>query len=327
MSSATHQSSPFLNSISDYMSVRRYSKRTIQTYLYWIRCFIVFHNKKHPEGMGSLEVEQFLTYLAVSKKVSVSTQKIALNALAFLYNRVLEQPLGELGSFNRARTPTKLPVVLTRSEIGQLLGNLQGISLLLASLLYGSGLRRNEAMRLRVKDIDFDYLQLQIWNGKGNHHRLTTLAPELVYRLQCQVERVRIYLQEDSQLPQFAGVWMPDALARKYHEASRTLGWQYLFPSPRLSIDPASGELRRHHIHEANINRALKRAAKLSGIEKQVSSHTLRHSFATHLLESGADIRTVQEQLGHQDVKTTEIYTHVLKRGARGVRSPFSDLN
>ena len=327
MSSATHQSSPFLSSISDYMSVRRYSKRTIQTYLYWIRCFIVFHKKKHPEGMGSLEVEQFLTYLAVSRKVSVSTQKIALNALAFLYNRVLEQPLGELGDFNRARTSTKLPVVLTRSEIGQLLGNLQGISLLLASLLYGSGLRRNEATRLRVKDVDFDYHQLQIWNGKGNHHRLTTLAPELVYRLQCQIERVRIYLQEDSQLPQFAGVWMPGALARKYHEASRTLGWQYLFPSPRLSIDPASGELRRHHIHEANINRALKRAAKLSGIEKQVSSHTLRHSFATHLLESGADIRTVQEQLGHQDVKTTEIYTHVLKRGARGVRSPLSDLN
>jgi integron integrase len=283
--------------------------------------------KKHPEGMGSLEVEQFLTYLAVSRKVSVSTQKIALNAIAFLYNRVLEQPLGELGDFNRARTPTKLPVVLTRLEIGQLLGNLQGISLLLASLLYGSGLRRNEAMRLRVKDIDFDHHQLQIWNGKGNHHRLTTLAPELVYRLQCQIERIRIYLKEDSQLSQFAGVWMPDALARKYHEASRTLGWQYLFPSPRLSIDPASGELRRHHIHEANINRALKRAAKLSGIEKQVSSHTLRHSFATHLLESGADIRTMQEQLGHQDVKTTEIYTHVLKRGARGVRSPLSDLN
>jgi site-specific recombinase XerD len=188
--------------------------------------------------MGPIEVEQFLTYLAVTRNVSASTQKIALNALAFLYNRVLEQPLGNLGEFNRAKTPGKLPVVLTRREMTQILNNMTGTSQLIASLLYGSGLRRNEAMRLRVKDIDFDHHQLQIWNGKGHYHRLTTLA----------------------------------------------------------------------------------------GIEKQETSHALRHSFATHLLESGADIRTVQEQLGHQDVKTTEIYTHVLKRGARGVRSPFSDL-
>jgi integron integrase len=188
-------------------------------------------------------------------------------------------------------------------------------------------LRRNEAVRLRVKDIDFDHHQLQVWNGKGHYHRLTTLAPELVPRLKRQIEQVRLFLQEDSQLPQYAGVWMPDALSRKYSQASRALGWQYLFPSPRLAVDPDGGKLRRHHIHEANINRALKQAANLAGIEKQVTSHTLRHSFATHLLESGADIRTVQEQLGHQDVKTTEIYTHVLKRGARGVRSPLSDLN
>jgi integron integrase len=327
MSSASHLSSPFLNSIFDFMSVRRYSKRTIKSYLYWIKYFIVFHEKRHPEGMGAFEVEQFLTYLAVTRKVSVSTQKIALNALAFLYNRVIKQPLGELGDFNRARTPAKLPVVLTRNEMAQLLRNLTGISQLVASLLYGSGLRRNEVVRLRVKDLDFDHHQLQVWNGKGNYHRLTTLAPELVPRLKVQIDRVKMYLKEDSQLPQYAGVWMPDALARKYREATRTLGWQYLFPSPRLSVDPGTGELRRHHIHEANINRDLKRAANLSGIEKQVSSHTLRHSFATHLLESGADIRTVQEQLGHQDVKTTEIYTHVLKRGARGVRSPLSDLN
>ena len=211
--------------------------------------------------------------------------------------------------------------------MNRLLRNLTGIPLLVASLLYGSGLRRNEAVRLRVKDLDFEHHQLQVWNGKGNYHRLVTLAPELVPDLQRQVERVRFYLRDDSRLDQYDGVWMPNALARKYREASRTLGWQYLFPSPRLSIDPENGALRRHHIHEANINRALKRAASVCGIEKQVSSHTLRHSFATHLLESGADIRTVQEQLGHQDVKTTEIYTHVLKRGARGVRSPFSDLN
>jgi integron integrase len=277
--------------------------------------------------MGPIEVEQFLTYLAVTRNVSASTQKIALNALAFLYNRVLEQPLGDLGEFNRAKTPARLPVVLNRYEMAQILLNMTGTSQLIASLLYGSGLRRNEAVRLRVKDIDFDHHQLQVWNGKGHYHRLTTLAPELVPRLTLQIEQVRLFLQEDSQLPQFAGVWMPDALSRKYSQASRTLGWQYLFPSPRLAVDPDGGQLRRHHIHEANINRALKQAAKLAEIEKQVTSHTLRHSFATHLLESGADIRTVQEQLGHQDVKTTEIYTHVLKRGARGVRSPLSDLN
>lgn len=326
MSSASHHSSPFLISISDFMSVRRYSKRTIKSYLYWIKFYIVFHDKRHPDEMGRLEVEQFLTHLAVKRRVSISTQKIALNALAFLYNRVLEQPLGELGEFNRANTPAKLPVVLSRHEVKRLLHNLKGTPQLIASLLYGSGLRRNEAVRLRVKDIDFDHHQLQVWNGKGHYHRLTTLAPELVSELKLQIERVRIYLQEDSRLPHYAGVWMPDALSRKYREASKTLGWQYLFPSPRLAIDPDSGKLRRHHIHEANINRALKCAANMAGIEKQVSSHTLRHSFATHLLESGADIRTVQEQLGHQDVKTTEIYTHVLKRGARGVRSPFSDL-
>jgi integron integrase len=277
--------------------------------------------------MGPLQVEQFLTHLAVTRKVSISTQKIALNALAFLYNKVLERPLGDLGEFNRARTPAKLPVVLTRDEVKRLLGHLSGTSHLIASLLYGSDLRRNEAVRLRVKDVDFDHHQLQVWNGKGHHHRLTTLAPELVPGLRNQIEQVRLYLQADSRLAQYAGVWMPDALSRKDREASRTLGWQYLFPSPRLAVDPEDGQLRRHHVDEANINRALKRAAQLAGIGKQVSSHTLRHSFATHLLESGADIRTVQEQLGHQDVKTTEIYTHVLKRGARGVRSPLSDLN
>jgi integron integrase len=218
-------------------------------------------------------------------------------------------------------------VVLTRGEVARLLQGMTGVSHLLASLLYGSGLRRSEAIRLRVKDVDFDHHQLQIWNGKGHYHRLTTLAPELSPLLQIQIERVRMHLRKDSQHPQYAGVWMPNALARKYLDASKTLGWQYLFPSSRLSLEPGTGLLRCHHVDESNINRAIKLAARQTGIEKHVTSHTLRHSFATHLLESGADIRTVQEQLGHQDVKTTEIYTHVLKRGARGVRSPLSDLN
>ncbi len=198
---------------------------------------------------------------------------------------------------------------------------------MIASILYGSGLRRVEVARLRVKDIDFDHLQIQVWNGKGFRHRLTTLAPELLPRLKNQVDRVRLHLREDSLNEQFAGVWMLAAFARKYPGAQRTLGWQYLFPSVKLSLDPASRCLRRHHIDESTINKFIKKASLRAGIEKHVTSHTLRHSFATHLLESGADIRTVQEQLGHQDVKTTEIYTHVLKRGARGVRSPLSDLN
>jgi integron integrase len=309
------------------MAVRRYSKRTIRSYLYWIKYFIIFNQKRHPTELGAIEVERFLTHLAVARHVSVSTQKIALNALAFLYNRVLELPLGKLGEFNRAKTRRNLPTVLTRIEIESLLQHMSGIHRLLASLLYGSGLRRTEAVRLRVKDIDFDHHQLQIWNGKGRYHRLTTLALELVPRLQNQIEKVRMQLKEDSQHEHYAGVWMPDALARKYTQAAKSLGWQYLFPSSRLSVDPQSGLLRRHHIDESNINRAIQRAARQARIEKHVTCHTLRHSFATHLLESGADIRTVQEQLGHQDVKTTEIYTHVLKRGARGVRSPLSDLN
>ena len=193
-------------------------------------------------------------------------------------------------------------------------------------MLYGSGLRRIEAIRLRVKDLDFDHLQVQVWNGKGFKHRLTTLAPELVPRLKDQIERVKLNLREDKLNQQYAGVWMPDALARKSPNASYSPACQYLFPASRLSFEPGTQNLRRHHIDESSINKSIKFAVVKAGIDKQVSSHTLRHSFATHLLESGADIRTVQEQLGHQDVKITEIYTHVLKRGARGVRSPFSDL-
>ena len=327
MPPASRIASPFLDSISDFMAVRRYSKRTIRSYLYWIKYFIVFNDKRHPTELGAIEVEGFLTHLAVARNVSVSTQKVALNALAFLYNRVLELPLGELGEFNRAKRQRNLPIVLTRLEIETLLRHMSGINRLLASLLYGSGLRRMEAVRLRVKEVDFDHHQLQVWNGKGRYHRLTTLAPELVPQLQHQIEKVRMQLKEDSQHEHYAGVWMPDALERKYTQAGKSIGWQYLFPSPRLSVDPQSGLLRRHHIDESNINRAIQQAAGQARIEKHVTCHALRHSFATHLLEAGADIRTVQEQLGHQDVKTTEIYTHVLKRGARGVRSPLSDLN
>lgn len=319
--------SPFIDSIVRYMSVRRYSPRTIEAYLYWIKYYIHFHRKRHPCEMGDLEVEQFLTFLSIERHVSVATQRLALNALAFLYNRFLDQPLGDVRGFMRSRIPAKLPVVLTRIEISRLLAKLDGVPLMIASLLYGSGLRRLEAARLRVKDIDFDHLQIQIWNGKGYQHRLATMAPEIVSLLETQVERVRLHLKEDSREKQYAGVWLPAAMARKHPKAQFTLGWQYLFPSAKLSLDPQSRLLRRHHIDESTINKFIRKASVRAGLEKHVTSHTLRHSFATHLLESGADIRTVQEQLGHRDVKTTEIYTHVLKRGARGVRSPLSDLN
>ena len=319
--------SPFIDSLTRYMSVRRYSPRTIKAYLYWIKYFIHYHKKCHPDQMGNPEVEQFLTFFSVDRGVSAATQKLALNALAFLYNRFLNKPLRDVGDFRRSRISAKLPVVLSRVEVSRLLSQLNGVPLLIASVLYGSGLRRIEVTRLRVKDIDFDQLQVQIWNGKGYRHRLATLAPELLPSLQNQIERVRLNLKEDSQNAQFAGVWMPAAYARKYPNAQFMLGWQYLFPASKLALDPASRLLRRHHVDESTINKFLKKASLHANIEKHVTCHTLRHSFATHLLESGADIRTVQEQLGHQDVKTTEIYTHVLKRGVRGVRSPLSDLN
>jgi len=319
--------SPFIDSIVRYMSVRHYSPRTIEAYLYWIKYYIHYHHKRHPKEMGDHEVERYLTFLAVERRVSVATQRLALNALAFLYNRFLNQPLGDVRGFMRARIPPKLPVVLTRVEISRVLAQLDGMPLMIASLLYGSGLRRLEAARLRIKDVDFEHLQIQVWNGKGYQHRLTTLAPELVPVLANQVERVRLQLREDSQQEQYAGVWLPAAMVRKHPHAQFTLGWQYLFPSLKLSLDPGSRQSRRHHIDESTINKFIRKASVRAGVEKHVTSHTLRHSFATHLLESGADIRTVQEQLGHRDVKTTEIYTHVLKRGARGVRSPLSDLN
>ena len=319
-------SSPFLQSMANFMAVRRYSKRTISTYLYWIKYFILFHQKRHPGDMHSSEVEQFLTHLATERSVAIATQKIALNALAFLYNKFLEKPLGDVSEFRRVRKQAKLPTVLTRDEVNALLSHLRGANLLVASLLYGSGLRRIEAVRLRVKDLDFDHLQIRVWNGKGFKHRLTTLAPELVTPLKKQIKLIQRVLADDLENSQYAGVWMPDALGRKYPKAARSLGWQYLFPSANLSFEPGTRNLRRHHVDESGVNRAIRNAAGQAGIEKQVTSHALRHSFATHLLERGVDIRTVQEQLGHQDVTMTEKYTHVLKRGAMGVRSPFSDL-
>jgi len=299
--------SPFLKSINDFMTVRRYSRRTIDSYLYWIKYFIVFNGKQHPSQLGDADIERFLTWLAVERNVAASTQSVALNAIVFLKKTFLNQPVGNLSAFSRSSRQPKLPVVLTKHEVSMLLGQVAGIPRLLISLLYGSGLRRIELVRLRVKDIDFDMCQIQVWNGKGGKHRLVTLAPELIEPLKNQVDRVEQLLAEDCAVNGYSGVWLPHALARKYPNAPYQPGWQYLFPSTRLAIDPESGKLRRHHFDESALNKLIRQAAARAGIRKQVTSHTLRHSFATHLLQSGADIRTVQQQLGHSDVKTTEI--------------------
>jgi integron integrase len=318
--------SPFLNSVKEYMLSRRYSLRTIKTYQYWIKAFIIFHGKAHPDTMGRDEIEAFLTYLAVNQKVASSTQALALNALMFLYNKFLEKPINDMTEFRRSKRQAKLPVVLTQEEVKKLLSSMHSVHRLMAAILYGSGLRRIELMRLRVHDIDHSLLQIRVWNGKGFKHRITTMAPELLPAINRQIKHVQTLLEEDLENDDYAGVWLPDALSKKYKNANKELGWHYLFPSVRLSIEPGTRNIRRHHLDETLINKAIRKAKHTAGIKKQVTSHTLRHSFATHLLQKGADIRTVQTQLGHADVKTTEIYTHVLKQGAHGVRSPLSDL-
>jgi len=308
------------------MLARRYSKRTIRTYITWIRSYIHFNDKRHPSELGNADIERFLTHLAVNRTVSASTQTLALNALAFLYNKYLEKPLGKLDAFKQSRRPAKLPTVLTQDEIGRLLAYVPAQYKLLVGILYGSGLRRMELVRLRVNDVDTDLKQIKVWNGKGFKHRLTTLAPELIPAIERQKKHAQLLLEEDLLNPDYAGVWLPDALERKYRDANKTLAWQYLFPSSRLSVERGTGKVRRHHIDESIINKVLKKAAIDAGITKIISSHTLRHSFATHLLQNGCDIRTVQQQLGHSDVKTTEIYTHILKQGADGVKSPLSQV-
>ena len=320
------ESSPFMQFIAEEMYTRRYAKRTVETYLHWIKFFILYHKKQHPKDLQDEHVEQFLTHLAVNRNVAAQTQALALNALSFLYKEIIKQPLALSLNFNQAAKPRKLPVVLTKPEVKRLLTCIDPQYLLLAQLLYGSGLRLMEAVRLRVNAIDFDYLSLMVWHGKGGKHRRVTLAPELVEPLRRQISLVEAFYQQDMQTADFAGVWLPFALARKYPAAPKELGWQYLFPSARLSTDPQFSVLRRHHIDESGLQKAVRFAAQKATIGKNVTCHTLRHSFATHLLEAGMDIRTVQEQLGHTDVKTTQIYTHVLKQGGNAVKSPLSQL-
>ncbi|MBE8168179.1 MAG: integron integrase [Shewanella sp.] len=319
--------SPFLLSISEFMVVRHYAKRTVEAYLYWIKQFIVYSGKEHPSKLDNIHVETFLSYLANQQNVAPATQKIALNALIFLYREFLNTPLSLNLEFRKSSRQAKLPVVLTIDEITRLLKSVSASRSLITKLLYGSGLRLMEAVRLRVQDIDFDYQSILVWNGKGGKHRRVTLAKELVEPLKVQISVCQSYFDNDITNSDYQGVWLNGALARKFPNAPKSLQWHYLFPSSRLTVDPQSQNcLRRHHIDETSVRKAVRSAANSAGIKKNVNCHTLRHSFATHLLQRGADIRTVQEQLGHSDLKTTQIYTHVIEAGANGVRSPLSDL-
>ncbi|AXQ99708.1 integron integrase [Pseudoalteromonas piscicida] len=315
--------SPFLNHIAEFMLTKQYSLRTVDTYLKWISSYIHFHDKRHPASMGDNEVVEYLDYLVLKRNVSPKTQATALNALSFLYKQIIKQDLCPNLTFIRSKRQSKLPIVMTPEEVKRLMSFLSKRYYLISGLMYGSGLRVMEAVQLRVQDIDFDYKCIRIWNGKGNKHRVVTLATELIPLLRNQIAQADEYLKLDSQNERYAGVWMPNALARKYPSANKSIAWQYLFPSYKLSADPETGEIRRHHFHQTGVRKA---AAKKAQIIKPITPHTFRHSFATHLLQSGADIRTVQAQLGHSDVKTTQIYTHVLQQGANGVVSPLSKI-
>lgn len=302
-----------------------YSYRTEKAYLDWVRRFIRFHGRRHPRDMGKREVEAFLTHLAVDRHVAPATQNQALNGILFLYRRVLEMELPWLDNVVRAKENRKMPVVLSRNEVRDVLGILVPPHDLIVGLLYGSGLRISEALRLRVKDVDFQRRELIVRDGKGAKDRVTVLADASREALNLQVERVLAIGQMDER-QQRGGVVLPHALSRKYPSARFEPGWQWVFPARSLSREPRTGLIRRHHLIDQSVQRAIKQAARQSGIRKPVTCHVFRHSFATHLLESGADIRTVQQLLGHSDVRTTMIYTHVINRGALGARSPMDGM-
>jgi integron integrase len=314
--------SKLLEQVRDLIRMRHYSLSTEEAYLNWIKQYILFHNKRHPSEMGANEVSEFLTHLAVKRNVAASTQNQALAALLFLYRSVLRIDLPWLDNVERAKKPTRLPVVLTRSEVSRLLSKLNHTNWLMASLLYGAGLRLKECLRLRVKDLDFGYQQIVVRDAKGNHDRVTVLPITLVEPLQAQLAQAKSLHQRDLNAG-FGRVNLPFALAQKYPNAGREWGWQYVFPAASQSRDPISSKVYRHHLGEWVLQKAFKHALRTATINKPASCHTLRHSFATHLLEDGYDIRTVQELLGHKDVRTTMIYTHVLNRGGRGVKSPL----
>lgn len=318
-------SSPkLLDQVRAILRARHYSRRTEESYVDWIRRFVRFHGLRHPRDLGRVEVEAFLTHLAVDLNVAASTQNQARAALLFLYRVVLAVPLDEPWNVVVAKAPGRLPTVLTKAEVRALLAHMSGVDRLMAELLYGSGLRLLECVRLRVKDVDFAQRQVLVRDGKGAEDRVTMLPTGVTSALHEHLSAVREVHRKDLAAG-FGAVYLPYALERKYPNAAREWAWQYVFPSDRISADPRSGVQRRHHRDESALQKAVRAAVKAAGITKHASCHTLRHSFATHLLENGYDIRTVQELLGHKDVKTTMIYTHVLNRGGLGVRSPLDE--
>lgn len=325
MSDESKSASPFMEAVRNVLRTKHYSIRTEHAYMDWIKRFILFHGKRHPKEMGAVEVGAFLTHLAVKLNVAPSTQNQALNALVFMYRQVLNQPLDDIQGAVRAKEKKRLPIVLTVDEVGRLLRQLNGVYWLAACLLYGSGLRLMECLRLRVMHLDFDRRAIYVIDGKGGKDRVVTLADELIVPLQRHLHYVQGVHEKDL-ADGYGEVYLPYALARKYPNAPREWRWQYLFPAAERSQDPRSDAIRRHHLYEKNLQRAIKLAVKKAGIDKPATCHTLRHSFATHLLQRGADIRTVQEQLGHSDVKTTQIYTHVLNRGGNAVISPLAGV-
>jgi integron integrase len=311
-----------LDRVRQAVRVRHYSIRTEKAYVAWVRRFVLFHGKRHPAELGAADVEAFLTHLAVRERVAAATQNQALNALVFLYRHVLEQELPGEMEIARAKKPKRLPVVLTRDEVLRVLAGLRGTHALVGALLYGAGLRLLEVLRLRIKDVDRGANRLIVRDGKGGRDRVTMLPGTIRDPLGTHLAGVRLLHAQDLAAG-YGSVEVPHAIGRKYPGAPRSWSWQYVFPAAGVSTDPRTGEVRRHHLHESGVQRAVTRAVRAAGIEKRASCHTLRHSFATHLLESGYDIRTVQELLGHADVRTTMIYTHVLNRGGRGVVSPL----
>jgi integron integrase len=315
-----------LDQVRNAIRARHYSYRTGEAYIAWIRRFVLFHAKRHPTDMGKAEIGAYLTALAVEERVSAATQNQALAALVFLYPDVLNMHVGWLDEVVRTKRPQRLPVVLTRAEVEALLGQMRGVGWLMAMLLYGGGLRLMECHRLRVKDLNLERREIVVREGKGNQDRVTTM-PSCVFPGLLDHMAALAALRARDLAAGHGRVLLPDAIARKYPHAERQSGWQWVFPASKLSVDPRGGVRRRHHLHESVLQRAVHVAARAAGLHKPVGPHTLRHCFATHLLEAGYDIRTVQELLGHRDVRTTMIYTHVLNRGGRAVESPADRLS
>ena len=315
----------FLDRLRESLRVRHYSLRTEDAYLDWVRRFILFHGKRHPKDMGAPEVQAFLSHLAVDRRVAPSTQNQAKAALLFLYRNLLEIDLPWLSEVVQAKRPPRLPVVLTPGEVRAVFDQMEGGMGLVAQVLYGTGMRLMEGLRLRVKDVEFERREIVVRDGKGGKDRVTMLPDRLIAPLRAHLDRVRA-LHEQDLAEGFGTVLLPDALAEKSKAAPRAWGWQWVFPSAQRSVDPRSGLVRRHHLHPESVQKAVRLAARAAELVKPVTPHVLRHSFATHLLAAGHDIRTVQELLGHKDVATTMIYTHVLNRGGRGVASPLDGL-